>query len=229
MNIFKRNQVVITALVIMIAIAGYLNFTQKNIPESDDMITTDNSNVETGALVPNDDGIVMEDNQEQDDSQEENQDQNNENEDVTETTSQDGDIDGSDPGEAIFTNNNVNIGDFFISAKIEREQTRARVKEDYLEVIDGNNIPDEEKEKANDELIELQKRIENEAAAEDMLKAKGFENVYVRINSETDTVDVVVSEQELGDAKTAQITDVVKRTTGFPADNIIITPLNLSE
>ena len=56
-----------------------------------------------------------------------------------------------------------------------------------------------------------------------MIEAKGFNEVYVRIDD--DTVDVVVDKAELTDAEIAQIEDIVKRKTGVSADKIRITPL----
>ena len=53
-----------------------------------------------------------------------------------------------------------------------------------------------------------------------MIKAKGFNEAYVRIDDET--VDVVVNAQEITDAQAAQIQDIVKRKTGFSSDKIRI-------
>ena len=50
-NIFKKNQIIITALAIMIVIAGYLSFTNKDKPDDADSVVTANPdlNVVTGA------------------------------------------------------------------------------------------------------------------------------------------------------------------------------------
>jgi stage III sporulation protein AH len=39
-NIFKKNHIIITALLIMIVIAGYLSFTNKDAPEDKDSVAT---------------------------------------------------------------------------------------------------------------------------------------------------------------------------------------------
>jgi stage III sporulation protein AH len=41
-NIFKKNQIIITALAIMIVIAGYLSFTNKDKPDNSDSVVTNN-------------------------------------------------------------------------------------------------------------------------------------------------------------------------------------------
>ena len=72
-------------------------------------------------------------------------------------------------------------------------------------------------------MLEIQQRIERETAAEAMIEAKGFKEVYVRIDD--DTVDVVVDRAELTDTEVAQIEDIVKRKTGYSNDKIRISPL----
>ncbi|TCK98361.1 stage III sporulation protein AH [Natranaerovirga hydrolytica] len=231
MNIFKRNQVVITSLVIMIAIAGYLNFTQNNIPNPDDIVPTDSQNIES-ALVPNEDSDIEVNNiidyqqPEKNTSEGNETDETNEGIEVEETSVQSEDYGQSQPGEAIFTSNPLNISDYFISVKIDREQTRSRERETLLSIINSTNLTDEQKEVATNEMINLQKRIEKEAAAEDMLKAKGFNNVYVRMLSDSQRVDVVVSRAEVSDVDRAQIIDVITNITGYPAEEVVITPYN---
>ena len=56
-----------------------------------------------------------------------------------------------------------------------------------------------------------------------MIEAKGFNEVYVRIDD--DTVDVVVNKESLSEAEIAQIEDIVKRKTGVSADKIRISPI----
>lgn len=58
-SLIKKNQLMITALAIMIAIAGYLQFAGTGLEE--EILTTDDSNVSTGGVNPVDsDGIVTE-------------------------------------------------------------------------------------------------------------------------------------------------------------------------
>ncbi|CRZ33682.1 stage III sporulation protein AH [Herbinix hemicellulosilytica] len=45
-NIFKKNQIIITALAIMIVIAGYLSFTSKDKPDEEDSLVTANPDYE---------------------------------------------------------------------------------------------------------------------------------------------------------------------------------------
>ncbi len=94
------------------------------------------------------------------------------------------------------------------------------------EMMNNESVDEQQKAACADNMLELQKRIEKETAAEAMIESKGFKEAYVRIDDET--VDVVVDKEELTDAEVAQIEDIVKRKTGFEADKIRISPLKKS-
>ncbi len=93
-------------------------------------------------------------------------------------------------------------------------------------MMNNESVDEQQKAACADNMLELQKRIEKETAAEAMIESKGFKEAYVRIDDET--VDVVVDKEELTDAEVAQIEDIVKRKTGFEADKIRISPLKKS-
>ena len=73
-------------------------------------------------------------------------------------------------------------------------------------------------------MFKLQDIIAKEVAAETMLEAKGFDDVFVRITG--DKVDVVVNRDDLSSVELTQIHDIVKRETEVKGENIIITPIN---
>ncbi len=202
----KRNQVVVTALAVMIAAAGYLNFQESKTSEGTKtaMQLTEESDM-TAAL--QDDFSVLPD-------------------DVDNTTQLDpitaeastttGD------GAAVFVNaeSKGDMSNYFAEAKLDREQSRAKQKDILTEMLNNDNISETQKSACSDSMLELQQRLEKETAAEAMIKAKGFTDAYVRIDDET--VDVVVSKDNLTEAEVAQIEDIVKRKTGYRADQIRI-------
>ncbi|MBR1736869.1 MAG: SpoIIIAH-like family protein, partial [Firmicutes bacterium] len=125
-------------------------------------------------------------------------------------------------GEAVFVNSSSDSS-YFIQAKLEREQARAKEKDLLNEMLSNDSMEASRKSDAANAMLEIQQRIERETAAEAMIEAKGFKEVYVRIDDET--VDVVVDRAELTDAEVAQIEDIVKRKTGYAGDKIRISPL----
>ncbi len=198
----KKNQIVITALVAMIGAAGYLNYIDTH-PETSEVMLTDESDL----------AMVWDDNIEVDD--------NNEIAAAEETE----EIAAADPdtaGEAVFVNS-TSDSSYFLQAKLEREQARSKEKDLLNEMLANENVDSGQKSNAANAMLEIQQRIERETAAEAMIEAKGFKEVYVRIDD--DTVDVVVDSPELTEAEVAKIEDIVKRKTGVSSDKIRISPL----
>ena len=202
----KRNQIIITALVVMVGAAGYLNHVGNNT-EPTEVVLTDDGDI-TG-LVPDYDlyGEEVVHNEE-----------NVNEESVTASTENTDD----EAGKAVFVNNSSDTS-YFVQAKLEREQARAKQKDILTEMINNSNIDQDKKANAADEMLKIQERIEKETAAEAMIEAKGFDEVYVRIDD--DTVDVVVNKSELSESEIAQIEDIVKRKTGVTVDKIRISPI----
>lgn len=247
-NMFKRNQVMITALAIMIAVAGYLNFAGTKIGE-EEMVSAGAQNAEddlTALLDLSDEDLAYDipsldsdtegmavDNYLDEDMQV--ADQANvsvvsdyidegmaEAAEDTGVISQEVEVqDGETPGEAVYTSS---AGVSSLSgAKLLKEQTRAKNKETLLEIINNANIAESQKQEAVDNMIALTDVAERETAAEILLEAKGFTDAVVTISG--DSADVVVGIATLTDAECAQIEDIVARKTGISAENIVINPL----
>lgn len=200
-RVFKKNQVIIAALAVMIAAAGYLNYSGR-------LFTDKAKSSETGSEVASQELLDIS----QEDSQSASSD----------IKSQDGDNEAqtSTPGEAVLTGGDATS--IVSQAKITREQVRAKNKESLQEIIDNKQLTGEQKKKAVNEMVELTKIAEKEAAAETMLSAKGFTDSVVSLSEES--ADVVVNAKELSEANRAQIEDIVIRKTGMAAENIVITP-----
>ncbi len=235
-DMVKKNQVMITALAIMIAIAGYLHFAGE-VPED--------GSLEASADVANQNQIVenlsIEDLTADYDS---NSLADISDEDLEEMAILEGldstvDVvledyteeemvavqpeDNEIPGETVFT---ASAGIATISeAKLLKEQTRARNKETLLEIIENTDIADAQKQEAIQNMISMTNIAEMETGAEILLEAKGFEDCIVSIS---DTgVDVVVNAAMLNDVELAQILDIVKRKTGFNDNEIVVSTVNV--
>ncbi|MBQ8184743.1 MAG: SpoIIIAH-like family protein [Lachnospiraceae bacterium] len=218
-HIVKKNQIIITALAIMIAVAGYLNYSGSKLD-----LTTAETVTDAEQLASD---ISSEDQYAQTGLEElafeegdiESLDADLEDLEALETAEV---TEGEVPGEAVLTSTVASIG-FASDAKVSREQLRAKNKEILMEVINNTNISEAQKQEAIDSMIAMTDIAEREVAAETLLEAKGFEDVVVSITD--DMVDVVVNMSNVDDAGRAQIEDIVKRKTGLPGENIIITPI----
>ncbi|WP_353611091.1 SpoIIIAH-like family protein [Ruminococcus sp. SR1/5] len=204
-KIMKKNQVIITSLAILIAVAGYLNFADVDLGFKDKETSTDSSSILDDVDYDLTDETALLD------------------ENGADGTTQSEVMDTASPGEAVLTG----ASDFAAQAKVSREQVRSQNKADLQAIISNKDISEEEKQNAINTMVSMTDLTEKEAAAELLLEAKGFENVIVNLTGET--ADVVVPDADLEDAKRAQIEDIVKRKTGVAAESIVITPLSQSK
>ncbi len=237
-NLIKKNQLMITALAIMLAIAGYLQFAGTNLDEeylanngktaevtNTEGVITDN--MVAGQYNVNDiDGLLNLSDTDLSAFNTVEIDSLDSDEDVITGDYLDADMvvgevqpnEGEVPGEAVFSSSN---GVAMLSeAKLLKEQVRAKNKETLLEIINSDGLSEEQKQEAVNTMVKMTAIAEKETAAEILLEAKGFSDVVVSIND--GAVDVVVNALTLTDAQRAQIEDIVKRKTEIGAENIII-------
>ena len=210
---WKKNQWIVTALALMIAVAGYVSYTRGNfkdmeLEEANADLTEDSFEVgESGEIAEED---IFTDTGEGIETAEA---------DTTETMLEE----EANPGETVMTSANGGVVEFAAEMKLEREQVRAKNKEMLEGIIDSKELTNEQKQDAVNQLMALTDIAEREAAAEMLLEAKGFKDVVVSITDEG--VDVVLDMGEVTDAKRAQVEDIVKRKTNVSPEKIIITPI----
>ena len=232
-RIFRRNQVIITTLAIMIAAAGYLNYSAKKEVAGSDVF-------EAGMMEISDEDILA------DGTLKEIQSLDGELESAGSLDAEAGgetqaaDSAGSsepagseteaagleNPGEAVLTGG-TSVSEYIAGVQLSREQIRAKNKETLMELINNGQIPDTEKQAAIQSMIRMTEISEKENAAETLLRAKGFVDPVVSITE--DQVDVVVNAVTLTDPERAQIEDIVKRKTEVGANGIVITLMDLAE
>lgn len=239
-RIWKKNQIIITALVIMIAVAGYLNYTQSTVDkldESKDM--ADNGPDDSLESLAED---AVEESMSQTALDEMGKDVfTNEEEDtyeLSDSTEEVTTVEVSDTGElalaeeedssgeAVLVSNFID-SDYFSSAKLAREQNRAKNKEVLMKLVNDESASKKQKKEAMDEILAMTEISEKENAAEMLLESKGFSDVVVSMSDES--VDVIVNAAELSVQQMAQIEDIVKRKTGMEASKVVINPVAVKE
>ena len=232
-KMFRRNQIIITTLAIMIAAAGYLNYSTKQeiagveVYEAGMMeISDEDILAENQALHGADDGNLVEI-ASLDDRTELPVDM------ITSADKVDAPVGNEtaaagleNPGEAVLTGGTT-VSEYIAGVQMDREQIRAKNKETMMELINSDNIPDVEKQAVIQNMIRMTEISEKENAAETLLKAKGFVDPVVSITE--NQVDVVVNAVSLTDPERAQIEDIVKRKTEIGAGGIVITLMELAE
>lgn len=121
-RLLKKNQIIIATLAVMIAVAGYLNYSGMLFGESSDSTAEANAELASQELLD-----ISEDDIESS---------------TEDIESVDSDVEGT-PGEAVLTSGSAETT--VAQAKVTREQVRAENKETLQAVIDNENLSDAEK------------------------------------------------------------------------------------
>jgi stage III sporulation protein AH len=218
-KIFRKNQLVITALALMIAVAGYFSYMNNNIEEDVAVASAEVDMLESDYDISEEDFYIADEIFTDEGTGEELA--------VVEGTETAESQEPDNPGEAVLTSTTITNLDYAAEMKLNREQIRSKNKESLLEIINNTAIADSVKQEAINKMIAMTDIAEREAAAEMLLEAKGFTDVVVSITD--DSCDVVLNMGEMTDSKRAQVEDIVKRKTNISADKIVITPIVVGE
>lgn len=249
-QVFKKNQIIITALALMIAVGGYMTFSGKMSPAS----SGQNTNEQQETVQDDTYDSISAGHTSQTDEAGLNNNLLSENTAMENATGEDGLIDvyvpgeedsdgvapessdgepantqtGSDeaanyetPGTAVLTSG-VAFNDYIATIRLSREQVHAASKEALLEIVNNEEIAEELKQDAINGLVQLTKNAEYENNIETLLSAKGFEHSIVTITENGCDV-VVCTIGEITDAERAQIEDIVTRSSDITVDRIVIT------
>lgn len=194
MMVFKRKQIVILALVLVIVIAGYLQYSYRQGSTSTDV------EGRLGEAVYVDNEIYNEG------------------------------IEGSELSLAEDTDGQNNItaskiaNDFFVQARMDREQVRSKSNESLKAITEDINASEEIKAEAHQKMIMLTENSEKEMRIETLINKMGFEDTFI-LFADDGTVDIVVKTPSLSASQTAQITDIVIRQGNADVEDICIKPL----
>ena len=226
----------VTALALMLAVAGYFSFMNENL--GDEQIAAEASadllkeeyEISDEDMIFVDDIFVAEEYSGTDDIEvadgERSVDMVTNGNEVALAEEKDDLEEITNPGEVLFTSASVTV-DYAAEMKLSREQVRSKNKETLMEIINNTGVEETLKQDAVNKMIAMTDVAERENAAEMLLEAKGFTDVVVSITG--DSCDVVLNMGEVTDAKRAQVEDIVKRKTNISGEKIVITPIVIRE
>ena len=195
---FKKNEVIIYAIALMLVTAGYFNYTAN----------VENSSLETYSQQD----ITVE---------------NNSSNEIKETVAAE-DAENSedeDIGDAklVVSKNIVNEqSDYFATSKLERDTNYADTLSTYTKIIEDNSVSEKQKSIAMKEITKINDTKNAIKISENLLSTKGFDNYVVFVNNESINV-VVKTEGALNKQKIAQIQNIISREFDCKIENIHIT------
>jgi stage III sporulation protein AH len=184
MMVFRRKQIVVLSLVLMIVVAGYLQYSYRNSSSSaedrgsgrlGEAVFVDGKELETSALS-----------------------------DTKETKNTKGTETPKDSKASSQAN------DYFSQAKLDREVVISKDTDSLEAITIDANASKEIKAQAYEKMMKIVDNSEMEMKIEVLLKEKDFEDAICLI-SEDGSVDVVVKAPSLDSAQVAQIASIVTR------------------
>ena len=219
MKILKRNQLIVLLISLMLITAGYLNFTanQENIMTSTiaDRSDTAIGDAELVSTIPHEENIIEEtnvntvvENKIEEDVTEEVNNKENTEEAASNITHEE---------ETVQTNAEDY---YFTTAKLERNTMYSESLETYQEMYNNINATAEAKADALSKINNINNTKNAIMIAENLIIAKGFEDVVIFSNE--GSVSVIVKIAELKQEEVAQIQNIVSRELNVEADIIHI-------
>ena len=210
-NILKKNQVIISAIAIMLIAAGYMNYTAntKDALEASALADTEAyaqlgdatlvfANVTDNTTI----GTAISTNTENTENTENTGNTGNtENTEVTQTSSSSSD-------------------EYFTESRLEREKMYSQMLESYQNILENSQISETQKEISQNEIKNINDTKNAIMIAENLIKNKGFEDVVIFVNGES--ISVIIKGAEITPEQIAQIQNIVSRELSAEVDNIHI-------
>lgn len=114
---------------------------------------------------------------------------------------------------AISLKENKSSSNYFVEAKLSRDQENARTLQTIKALIDDANTPEEQKATAAEQYLNISMASQNESDIELALKAQGFEEALCSILEDKVQILVKTDKKELSEEELRSIQDVVMSKT----------------
>ena len=247
MKIFKKNQIIIYVIALMLVAAGYLSYTTDYVDTSTntEMQTADAKNIGDAQLVSSND-IQKENNTMQENtingsnitSNEMANSLNNENniqnitntdasqvntnviqeENITEQNNSNGE---QNEENTVTTNaNSLSNTEYFTTSKLERDSMYSQMIETYEKILNSSNALETQKQSATEEITKINNTKNSIMICENLIGTKGFTNNVIFVNG--DSITAIIGATELKQEEVAQIQNIIAREMNAGIENIHI-------
>ena len=210
-RLFKKNQIIIYTIALMLVVAGYLNYTTNNDSINSAMQTssseeelTQMANIGDAQLVSS--NAVDENNNTSDNN-------------IVENTTSTQNIVSNDAVKTS-TTNVKNSNDYFTTSKLERDTMYSQILETYEKVLNSSNSLETQKQSATDEITKINNTKNSIMICENLIQTKGFENSIIFVNG--DSISVVIRADTLSKEQVAQVQNIISREMNAKVENIHI-------
>ena len=228
MKLFKKNQIIVYVIVLMLMTAGYLNYTTNTEKEasietsmqmeaSDDMQLAD---IGDATLVNSNEVISEEQAEEKSDATNTMTETNNNTSTNTAATSEENTTKDEITKEDTKETNSNPSNDYFVKSKLERDTMYSQMIENYENVLNSSNSPETGKQLATQEIQKINDTKNSIMICENLIRTKGFENNIVFVNG--NSISVIIEAQEMKQEEVAQVQNILARELKAEIENIHI-------
>ena len=208
MKVIKKNQIIIYIVVLVLMVAGYLNYTSYTEKEVALETAMQMESKDDTELADIGDATLV-----------------NSNDIVPENTINETDLDVQenvvntdvDVQENVV---NTDLDDYFVQSKLERDSMYSQMLETYENVLNSEYSLETQRQSATQEIEKINKTKNAIMICENLIKTKGFENSIIFVNGES--VNVIIRADELKQEEIAQIQNIVSREIQSSIENIHI-------
>jgi len=221
MKIFKKNQLAILVISLMLITAGYLNYDSLSNAKADEASVTPEGSTNVASIGDAElvnANVVENSNTIQTNEQIEENNENNKNEENKENNE-------NKQEQAKETNANAdkvssNSKDYFTTSKLERNVMYSQMIERYQNVVNSSNSAPEQKAISQEEINKINDLQNAIMIAENLLTTKGFSQNIVFVNG--DSISVIIGKDNLSTDEIAQIQNIISRELSAQPENIHI-------
>lgn len=222
-KLFKKNQVIIYIIALMLMTAGYLNYTtnpnnNNSVETSMDIEAKDDSklaDIGDAKLVSSND--VVPESSAENNSVNTNQTSNENNISMQNNMSN---TSNTSTTENTVETNSTTTDEYFTKSKLERDTMYSQMIETYEKVLNSSNSLETQKQTATQEITKINNTKNGIMICENLIKTKGFENSIIFVNGES--VSVIIGVSEIKQEEVAQIQNIISREMNANIENIHI-------
>lgn len=224
MKVFKKNQIVVFVIGLMVIAAGYLNF-------------TNNASLETGALADSEEMAsigdaklvsanvseqnVIEQNTNVVDNKNTNEENVVNNENIEEVKEIDeAEIENNKEDNIVETSTNITVDEYFSTSRLERNTMYSQQIENYQNILSNTNVSESQKKTSQEEITKISNEQNAIMIAENLIKTKGIEDLIIFVND--DSINVILKGDEPKKEVIAQIQNIITRELNADIEDIHI-------
>ena len=221
MKFMKKNQVVVAVIGLMLIAAGYLNFTNNNQLNSDQLLETSTIADSEQMASIGDAKLVNSKPINKDDVVAENKiSENSVTENVVEENNQISQVKKDETSASTQTSAAITTDEYFTKSRLERETMYSQIIESYQKILNNTSVSADQKAISQTEIKKINDLKNSIMICENLIKTKGISDVVIFVNDKS--INVIVKADTLEQDTIAQIQNIIAREMNAEIENIHI-------